>query len=134
MTRPSFKVAAAFLALAFLAVSAAAQAAPQAAKPDKPVDMKKLIAEIVGDYNFDVQGQSMLIQFTESGGKVFGAPVGETPEEIHPVEGKPLCFDVTVSGSGQYYFLEFVRNEKGVIDTCLLTAEGMTVTGTKVIK
>ena len=134
MTKTSLKLAAALLALACLAVFAAAQAAPQAAAKTKPVDMKKLLTEIAGDYNFDVQGQTMLIQFVEREGKLFGAPVGEPEQMLNPVEGKPLCFDVTVSDSGQYFFLEFVRNEKGVIDTCLLTAEGMTVAGTKVIK
>ncbi len=112
--------------LAVLAVPAAAQ--------DKPVDMKKLIAEIVGDYDFPIQGQSMVIQFTEQNGKLFGAPVGETPEEIKPVEGKPLCFDVTVAESGQYYELQFVRNDKGVIDKCVMSAMGQTVEGMKIIK
>ena len=134
MTKTSLKLAAALLALACLAVFAAAQAAPQAAAKAKPVDMKKLLAEIAGEYNFDVQGQSMLILFVEREGKLYGAPVGDPEELINPVEGKPLCFDVTVAEGGQYFFLEFVRNEKGVIDKCLLTAEGMTVAGTKVIK
>jgi len=124
----------AFLALACLAGLAAAQAAPQAAAKDKPVDMKKLIAEIVGDYNFEFQGQSLLVQFIDQNGKLFGAPPGETPEEIHPVEGKPLCFDVTVAASGDYYLLEFVRNAEGVIDKCVMTVQGMVVEGYKVKK
>jgi hypothetical protein len=134
MTKTAFKFATALLALAFLAVSAAAQAAPQAAAKAKPVDMKKLLAEIAGEYSFDMQGQSMIVEFAEQNGKLFGAPPGETPEEIHPVEGKPLCFDITLAEGGQYFFLEFVRNEKGIIDKCLLTAEGMTFEGAKVIK
>ena len=93
-----------------------AQATAQAGAQDKPVDMKKLLAEIVGDYEFSIQGQSMLVQFTEVEGKLFGAPPGETPEQIMPVEGKALCFDVTLAQSGAYYQLQFVRNDKGVID------------------
>ena len=124
----------ALLALACLVGLAAAQAAPQAAAQDKPVDMKKLIAEIVGDYDFSFQGQSLLVQFTEQDGKLFGAPPGETPEEIHPVEGKPLCFDVTVAASGDYYELQFVRNDKGVIDKCIISVQGMVVEGLKIAK
>jgi hypothetical protein len=121
--------ASAILALACLAVLAV-----PAAAQDKPVDMKKLIAEIVGDYDFSFQGESMVIQFTEQNGKLFGAPVGETPEELKPVESKPLAFDVTVAESGQYYELQFVRNDKGVIDKCVMNTSGMTIEGTKVIK
>lgn len=125
----TIRAAAAILALAGLSVLAV----PTAAQ-DKPVDMKKLIAEIVGDYDFSVQGESMVIQFTEQNGKLFGAPVGETPEEITPVEGKPLCFDVTVAEGGQYYELQFVRNDKGVIDKCVMNTSGMTIEGMKIIK
>ena len=124
----------AVLALAFLAAPVLAQAAAQPAAQDKPVDMKKLLAEIVGDYDFSFQGESLLVQFTEVDGKLFGAPPGETPEEIMPVEGKPLCFDITVATNGQYYELQFVRNDKGVIDKCIMSVQGMVVEGMKVIK
>jgi len=119
----------ALLALAFLA----ALAAPAAAQ-DKPVDMKKVIADILGDYDFSFQGESMVVQFTESGGKLFGAPVGEAPEELTPVDGKSLCFGVTVAANGQYYECQFVRNDKGVIDKCVMNAMGTTVEGMKIIK
>jgi len=104
------------------------------AAKDKPVDMKKLLAEIVGDYSFDFQGQTLMVQFTEQDGKLFGAPPGETPEEIKPVEGKPLGFDVTVSTNGEYYELQFVRNDKGVIDKCVMSVQGMVIEGFKVAK
>jgi hypothetical protein len=126
------------LTVAFLLAAVAGpvlvQAAPQAAAKDKPVDMKKLIAEIVGDYNFDFQGESLLVQFIEQDGKLFGAPPGETPEEIHPVEGKPLSFDVTVAASSEYYLLEFVRNDQGVIDKCVMSVQGMVLEGYKLKK
>jgi len=123
------KAATALLALACLA----ALAIPAAAQ-DKPVDMKKVIADIIGDYEFSIQGESMIVQFTEQNGKIFGAPVGEAPEELTPVEGKSLCFGVTVAANGQYYELQFVRNDKGVIDKCVMNAMGMTVEGLKIIK
>jgi len=121
-------------ATALLAVVCLAALAVPAAAQDKPVDMKKLLAEIAGDYDFSFQGQSLLVQFTESDGKLFGAPPGETPEEISPVEGKPLCFDVTLAANGEYYELQFVRNDQGVIDRCIMNAQGMIIEGTKIVK
>jgi hypothetical protein len=115
------------------AAQTAAQAATQAPAPAKPVDMKKLIVEIAGDYSFDLQGTTLVVQFVEQDGKLFGAPPGEALEEIRPIEGKPMFFDVTVNGD-QYYVLQFVRNDKGVIDKCLLTVQDQIVEGLKIIK
>ena len=134
MTKTVLKLAIALLALACIVAPLAAQAAPQAAAKDKPVDMKKLVAEIIGDYEFSAEGQTLLVQFTEADGKLFGAPPGQTPEEIKPVQGKPLCFDVTVSTNGQYYELQFVRNDQSVIDKCVMTVQGMVIEGTKIAK
>jgi hypothetical protein len=134
MKRTLSLILTAVLSLAFLAAPVIAQVAAPPAAQDKPVDLKKLIAEIVGDYDFSFQGQSLFVQFIEQDGKLFGAPPGETPEEIHPVEGKPLCFDVTVAASGDYYELQFVRNDKGVVDKCVMSVQGMVVEGMKIIK
>jgi len=113
------------LAAAFSAASSA---------QEKPVDKKALYNEIAGNYDFDIQGQTMTINFFEKDGKLFGAPVGETPEEILPVQGNPLKFQVTPAGSGQLYELEFVRNDKKVIDKCILLSMGMVMEGKKQIK
>jgi len=98
---------------------------------DKPVDTKKLYNEIAGNYEFQAEGQIMVINFFEKDGKLYGAPVGETPEEILPVKGSPLKFEVFVSANGQLYQLEFVRNEKDVIDKCVLRVGGMEIAGIK---
>jgi hypothetical protein len=125
----------AILVFAFLAGPvAAAQAAAQTAAQAKPEDMKKLVAEIVGDYEFSAEGQTLLVQFTNVDGKLFGAPPGETPEELSPVAGKPLCFDITLAQNGEYYVLQFVRNDKGVIDKCSMTVQGMTIDGVRIVK
>lgn len=118
----------------FLALACLAALAIPASAQDKPVDMKKLLAEIIGDYEFSTGGQSLIVQFIEADGKLFGAPPGETPEEIKPVAGKKLCFDVTLAASGDYYELQFVRNDKGVIDKCVMTTMGQAIEGTKIIK
>jgi hypothetical protein len=129
----SLVLTAAFV-LAALAGPVLAQAAAPAASQDKPVDMKKLIAEIVGEYNFEFQGESLTVQFIEQDGRLFGAPPGDTPEEIHPVEGKPLCFDITLAQNGMYYELQFVRNDQDVIDKCVMTVMGMVLEGYKLKK
>jgi len=98
---------------------------------DKPVDTKKLYNEIAGNYEFQPEGQIMVINFFEKDGKLYGAPVGETPEEILPVKGSPLKFEVFVSANGQLYQLEFVRNEKDVIDKCIMRVGGMEIVGIK---
>jgi hypothetical protein len=127
-------IAAFLFALACLSGVAAAQAAVPPAAQDKPVDMKKLIAEIVGEYSFEFQGESMLLQFTEQDGHLFGAPPGETPEQLNPVPGKPLNFDVTVAESGDYYEIQFARNDKGVIDKCTVVVQGQVIEGSRIIK
>jgi len=121
------KILAVFFALAGM-VFAAGQA------PAKPVDMKKILTEISGDYDFDQMGQQMTITFFEKDGKLMGGPVGEAPEELSPMKGdNPLKFDITTSG-GQYYELEFVRNESGQIDKCNMKTQGMDVVGKKKAK
>jgi hypothetical protein len=117
------------IGLTLLLISAAVHAESQT--QDKPVDAKKNLQEIAGDYDFDIQGQAMLINFFERDGKLFGAPVGETPEEILPVKGSLLKFEVTPGGGGQLYELEFVRNEKGVIDKCIIKTMGNEMIGIK---
>jgi hypothetical protein len=73
----------------------------------------------------------MTVNFFEKDGKLFGAPVGETPEEILPVKDSPLNFEVTPAGSGQLYELEFFRNDKSVIDRCTIKTQGMEIPGKK---
>jgi len=131
-------LATAALTLASLAVPLAARSTAQAAvhapATAPPVDRKKLIGEIVGQYEFAADTQTLLVEFVEFEGKLFGAPPGETPEEIHPVQGKPLCFDITLAQSGQYYELQFVRNDQGVIDKCIMNVGGMVIEGMKLKK
>jgi len=124
-----FKGTSAVLALVLLA------ALPAAAFPQETSeDQLKVFRDIAGEYVFNFQGQTMTVIFSEENGKLLGAPPGETPEEIKPVAGKPLCFDITVSTNGQYYELRFVRNDKGVIDKCLMTTMGMELEGIRVVK
>jgi len=115
----------------FAAAQAQAQAQPPAPKL-KPEEVKKILQELAGDYDFDFQGQPMLITFFEKDGVLFGGPSGENPEVMQPAEDSPLKF--SVSPNGQFYELEFIRNEKKEIDKCVVKAMGMEIVGAKRIK
>jgi len=86
---------------------------------------------LVGDYEFDVQGQIMVISFTEEDGKLMAAPEGQEAVEIEPVEGEDLKFDVTTP-EGQYYELKFVKDDSGKVNTCIITTMGMEMEGTRI--
>jgi hypothetical protein len=129
MNRIVFKAFPVLLIAAMLAALPATSPAQ-----DKPEDLAKVIQEIAGEYDFLYQGQTLTVIFSEENGKLFGAPPGDTPEEIKPMPGKPLCFDVTVSTTGQYYELQFARNDKGVIDKCRMTTMGIEIEGVRVVR
>jgi hypothetical protein len=121
---------------AFAAAQVQAQAPTQGQAPApklKPEEVKKILEEIAGDYDFDMQGQPMVITFFEKDGVLFGAPSGENPEVMAPAEDSPLKFTVTPAG-GQSFEIEFFRNEKKVIDKCVAKAMGMEIIGAKRIK
>jgi hypothetical protein len=126
----------ALLAVLALATALSAQVASQPAQaaPAKPEDKAKIYAEIAGEYTFEMGGQTQVITFAVKDGSLYGAPANETQELLVPVKDKPLNFEVTVSSNGNFFQLEFVRNDKGVIFKCVLSTEGMTVDGIKTIK
>jgi hypothetical protein len=136
MVRSNRGTLALFAGLALVTALAAQAPAPPGQKTAAawPSDMKKLYQEIAGDYTFDFQGQVQIIRFFEKDGLIFGAPVDETPEEIKPVKDRPLFFDITTASNGQYYGLQFVRDDKGVIFRCVMTVDGLTIDGYKALK
>jgi len=103
-------------------------------KKVEPVDLKKLCQEIAGDYEFTMDTQSLIVNFFEKDGKLYGAPPGDTPEEIIQVKDSPLKFEVVIASNGQLYQLEFVRNENKVIDKCIMRVAGMELVGVKLKK
>jgi len=105
-----------------------------AAAQTKPAPATYKLEELAGDYEFVAEGQTLLVRFFVDKGKLFGAPPDETPEEMLPAKDKPMCFEVTVAASGEYYFLKFVRNDQGEIDTCVMSVQGMEITGKKIKK
>jgi len=96
-----------------------------------PADVKKVLAEIAGGYDFEYQGGALTVNVFEQAGKLFGTSPGESPEEMLQVQGNPLKFKLTASATGQFYELEFFRNEAGKIDRCMMKTQGIELLGKK---
>jgi hypothetical protein len=109
------------LMLSGLSVSASAQ------------DKTKLYNEIAGDYEFEVEGQILVIVFSVEDGVLYGDTEGDPgpPSEIEPVEGKELEFTATGT-DGNLYEITFSRDEEGKITKCLLSVMGMELEGVKI--
>lgn len=94
-------------------------------------DAEKKYAPLVGDYEFDMQGQIMVVSFWVEDGKLVGAPEGETPEELEPVEGEDLKFEINTA-DGQFMELEFVKDDSGKVTKCLVLTMGMEMEGVRI--
>lgn len=94
-------------------------------------DLAKKYAPIVGTYEFYVEAQVMNIKFWVEDEKFWGAPEGETPAEIVPMEGEEWKFEATPD-DGQYYIISFVKDESGKFNKCLVEAMGMEIEGTRI--
>jgi hypothetical protein len=77
-------------------------------------DPPKTYAELVGTYQGDMNGQPIDLVIEEVGGKLQGAPTGETPVELVPVDGKELTFTAD-TGNGRVFTVVFVRDDKKVV-------------------
>ena len=105
------------------------------ATPNAPDPMLSISPPLLTrDYDFFVEGQSIVLNFFEKDGKLLGAPTGQSVEELYPVQGSPLKFEVRPSGSDQIFQLEFMRNDKGEIDRCHVISPEFETTGQKIKK
>lgn len=93
---------------------------------------EKKYADIVGDYEFDQDGQIMLGSFWVEEGQLWGGPEGQEAAVLEPVEGKPLHFEV--DAGGQIVELEFVKDDAGKVVKCLVDLGGMIMEGVKIKK
>jgi hypothetical protein len=97
-------------------------------------DTAKLYAEIAGDYEFAIEGQTDILIFFVKDGVLMGKGSDDAEEvPLEPVEGKELVFEATNS-RGQFYELTFSRDESGKITKCLVVTMGMEVEGIKIKK
>jgi len=98
---------------------------------EKKADPKKVYNEIAGRYEFDFEGQIMIIVFWIEDGKLLAAPEGQDGAELEPVEGEELEFTVTPP-NGQLYELTFVRDDKGKVTKCVVSTMGMDYEGERI--
>ena len=84
----------------------------------------KLLDELVGGYQLEIQGQKGVFVFIEEEGKLKGAPAGEEPSELEPVKGEDLTFKGH-SPDGTEHLFKFLRNEEGKVTKCILSIPAM---------
>ena len=94
-------------------------------------DLAKKYAPIVGMYEFSMEGQVLNVKFWVEDEKFWGAPPGETPAEIVPLEGEEWKFEANTD-SGEYYIITFAKDESGKFNTCILEAMGMEIEGKRI--
>jgi hypothetical protein len=93
--------------------------------------LKKKYAPILGDYDFDMEGQVMMVSFWVENGGLWGAPEGQEAAELTPVEGNELKFEINTA-DGQYMELEFIKEESGEVVKCIVLGMGMEMEGVKI--
>jgi hypothetical protein len=100
---------------------------------EKTTEINKIYAEIVGDYEFDIEGEMMIFNVKLEEGKLIATPEGEDSEELEPVEGESLKFEVNTA-DGEHFILEFIRDESGKITKlkAINEAIGMEIEGKKI--
>lgn len=94
-------------------------------------DAEKKYAPIIGTYEFYVEAQVMNIKFWVEEEKLWGAPEGETPGELEPMEGEEFKFEVTTD-DGQYFIIDFVKDESDKYNKCIIQATEMELEGTRI--
>ena len=100
----------------------------------KKTDTEKLYAEIIGDYEFEAEGQVIVITFFVKDGVLKGRDNDyDEGTPLEAVEGKELTFEAT-SEEGQFFEITFSRDENGKITKCLLVTMGMEYEGVKTKK
>ena len=95
----------------------------------------KLYEEIVGDYEYEYQGQYIVITYWVEDGVLYATQENnpDPPAELIPVEGKELVFETTGS-DGTPYVISFSRDEEGKITKSTLAAMDIEIEGAKIKK
>ncbi len=100
---------------------------------EKKVDTEKLYSEIAGSYEFEYEGQYWVFEIKVEDGNLMGAPEGEVPDILQPVEDTDMTF-VGFSPDGTEYQFKFARDDDGKITICTITvpAMGLEVEGARI--
>jgi hypothetical protein len=95
----------------------------------------KLYEEIAGDYEYEYEGQVIVVAYWVEEGVLWATQEGnpEPPVELIPVEGKELEFETTGS-DGNLYIIGFSRDEDGKITKSTLGTMDIEIEGVKIIK
>jgi hypothetical protein len=93
------------------------------AQQENKVD-PKVLDELVGGYQLEIQGQKGAFVFIAEEGKLKGAPAGEEPSLLEPVEGEDMTFEGH-SPDGTKHLFKFLRNEDGKVTKCILSIPAM---------
>ena len=96
-------------------------------------DKTKLYTEIAGEYEYDLEGQAIIIIYTVEDGKLYGSSEGDPgpPSLLEPVEGQELAFTAT-GDDGNLYEISFSRDADGKITKSLLATQGIEIEGVKI--
>lgn len=103
--------------------------------PASAQDKAKLYAEIAGDYEYEYQGQLIVITYWVEDGVLYATQEGDPdpPSKLDPVEGKELVFETTGS-DGNLYIISFSRDEDGKITKSTLATMDIEIEGVKIKK
>lgn len=95
----------------------------------------KLYEEIAGDYEYDYEGQFIVISYWVEDGVLYATQEGnpDLPSKLDPVEGKELLFETTGS-DGNLYVISFSRDEEGKITKSTLATMDIEIEGVKIKK
>lgn len=96
-------------------------------------DKTKLYKEIAGEYEYDLEGQAIIIIYTVEDGVLYGTQEGDPdpPTPLEPVEGQELAFTAT-GNDGNLFEISFSRDEDGKITKSILATQGIEIVGFKV--
>jgi hypothetical protein len=95
----------------------------------------KLYEEIAGDYEYEYEGQYIVISYWVEEGVLYATQEGDPdpPAQLDPVEGKELAFETTGS-DGSLYTISFSRDEDGKINKSTLATMDIEIQGVKIKK
>lgn len=100
---------------------------------EKKMDTEKLYNEIAGSFEFEHEGQYVVFEFTVEDGNLMGAPEGEVPDVLQPVEDKDMTF-VGFDPDGTEFQFKFARDDEGKLNKCtvIVPAAGIEVEGARI--
>jgi hypothetical protein len=98
-------------------------------------DKAKLYEEIAGDYEYEYEGQYIVITYWVEDGVLYGTQENDPgpPAKLDPVEGKELVFETTGS-DGNLYVISFSRDKDGKITKSTLATMDIEIEGVKIKK